>query len=271
MSWQATTAVTNDSKHKGSELLCMLMLANYADNTGHNVRPSIPTLARDCRMSERATRYIVKKLVESGELVEEGTHTNNIKVYSIALQSLQPCKVTSTAIPRRQALQSSVTSPAKAIAGNQSGRIVRKNSHTSAREEDVNLFGMEEVVSPAIPFNNLFPASIFLPLTIEEQTKLYAAWRAFVEDRKERKKALTTRAAQIILNRLAEQPKRAAFALMCCIEKRWLSFEWLWLDNKEATVMHRGTVTLTPSEAAQAAPRMLSGKAQRELRRANEK
>ncbi len=126
MSWQATTAVTKHSIHSGSELLCLLMLANYADSYGGSIFPSIPTLAKDCRMSDRGVRYIMAKLVESGELVQTGLHQRGVKVYRIVLpdldaplQTLQVKKSSTPARPLQNSappLQSSVSTPAIAVA-----------------------------------------------------------------------------------------------------------------------------------------------------------
>lgn len=83
MSWQTTTAVTAGSRHKGSNLLTLLMLANYSDPAGGNIFPSIARLAKDCRMSERGVQYCIKKLKDSGELKEDGTGVNGVKRYRI--------------------------------------------------------------------------------------------------------------------------------------------------------------------------------------------
>lgn len=90
MSWQATTLVTQASTHSGSDLLCLLMLANYADPEGNSIRPSMPRLATDCRMSERYVRKCVGNLLASGELIDcQEVHANNVKIYSIDFEKLE--------------------------------------------------------------------------------------------------------------------------------------------------------------------------------------
>lgn len=57
----------------GTELLCLLAIADHADDHGRNAYPSIGTLARKTRMSERSVKRIVHRLIEQGLLtVEQG-------------------------------------------------------------------------------------------------------------------------------------------------------------------------------------------------------
>lgn len=68
MSVQAMSHVIDNSQHKGSSLLCLLMIANHADRFGYNTFPSYGTLAQECRMSKRQMIRTVKLLIQSGEL-----------------------------------------------------------------------------------------------------------------------------------------------------------------------------------------------------------
>src|ERR1700687_586328 len=84
MSWQGTSWVTEKSQHKGSRLLALLMLANHCNPEGQESFPSIHTLARECRMSPRAVRYIIRGLVKSGELMcEANAGPRGCNVYRI--------------------------------------------------------------------------------------------------------------------------------------------------------------------------------------------
>ncbi len=67
MSIKVMTRVWELSRHKGSELLLMLALADWANDDGV-CWPSIPTLARKVRMSERQVQRMVRDLVASHEL-----------------------------------------------------------------------------------------------------------------------------------------------------------------------------------------------------------
>jgi hypothetical protein len=69
MSVQAMSHVWSNSNQKGSNLLVMLAIANYAHADGSNAFPSLSTIAKDSRMSRRQVVRIIKSLEESGELV----------------------------------------------------------------------------------------------------------------------------------------------------------------------------------------------------------
>jgi uncharacterized phage protein (TIGR02220 family) len=59
--------VWDSSSLGGTELLCLLAIADFANDEG-TAFPSVSTLAAKIRMSERNTHYLLKKLEESGEL-----------------------------------------------------------------------------------------------------------------------------------------------------------------------------------------------------------
>ena len=61
--------VIDHSKQKGSYLLTLLMIANHAHADGTGAYPSIATLAKETRMSERGVQYCIHALVKSGELL----------------------------------------------------------------------------------------------------------------------------------------------------------------------------------------------------------
>lgn len=79
MSVKVSSAVWESSRHKGSALLVLLAIADYAHPDGSNAFPSLVTLARKTRLSPRQVRRIIhEKLVPSGELsVEERPGTSN--------------------------------------------------------------------------------------------------------------------------------------------------------------------------------------------------
>ncbi len=68
MSIRVMTAVWADSNAKGSALLLELAIADWADDNGRAF-PSIASMASKVRLSERATRYLIRGLIRDGELV----------------------------------------------------------------------------------------------------------------------------------------------------------------------------------------------------------
>jgi len=86
--------VIDHSEHKGSYLLTLLMIANHAHADGTGAYPSIATLAKETRLSERGVQYCIDKLKESGELLvfpDEGPRGCNL--YQIPMtQTLRQSK-----------------------------------------------------------------------------------------------------------------------------------------------------------------------------------
>lgn len=61
MVWEAFPA-------SGSELLCMLAMADWANDEGRSLHPSMRSIAEKVRVSEKQARRIVKSLVADGFL-----------------------------------------------------------------------------------------------------------------------------------------------------------------------------------------------------------
>jgi hypothetical protein len=94
LSVQAISYVIENSKHKGSYLLTLLMIANHAHSDGTGAWPSIATLARETRLSPRGVQYCIGYLRESGELlVIPDAGPRGCNAYAIAMtQSLRQTK-----------------------------------------------------------------------------------------------------------------------------------------------------------------------------------
>lgn len=88
MSIKVMTAVWDHSAHKGSELLLLLALADFAHDDGTHIYPSVATMKHKTRLSERAVQYLLRSLVASGELVEDGKHTSGTTRYRINIAQL---------------------------------------------------------------------------------------------------------------------------------------------------------------------------------------
>ncbi len=92
MSVKKQAEIWKRSKEKGSALLLLLGIADFADDDGVAF-PAVKTLADKIRMSERNTRYMLKRLQKSGELtIETGAGPrgcNLFRVANLAGQTLQ--------------------------------------------------------------------------------------------------------------------------------------------------------------------------------------
>jgi hypothetical protein len=67
MAIEVQNRVWEHSRAKGTELLLLIKIADYANEQGLAF-PSVTTLAKKIRMSERSTQYALAKLQELGEL-----------------------------------------------------------------------------------------------------------------------------------------------------------------------------------------------------------
>ena len=71
----------------------MLMIANHAHSDGTNAFPSVETLARECRMSDRQIIRIIQVLEESKELAIDRSAGRRSHRYSLPLMNFNPDKL----------------------------------------------------------------------------------------------------------------------------------------------------------------------------------
>ena len=89
MSIAVQTRVWQESQHKGSALLLLLAIADCCNDEGKNAFPSVRTLAKKTRQTERNVQLLIAKLQESGELsVEVGKAQYGTNCYTIHLDTL---------------------------------------------------------------------------------------------------------------------------------------------------------------------------------------
>jgi Helix-turn-helix domain len=72
MSVEVSTYVWKFSPSTLGARLVMLYLADKAHDDGSNVYPSIATIAKNTRLSDRQVQRVLGDLVEAGELIDEG-------------------------------------------------------------------------------------------------------------------------------------------------------------------------------------------------------
>lgn len=95
MSVKAIGQVLELSGHAGTELLMLVVLADYSDDAG-NSYPAVASLARKCRMSPRNANYILTALQASGELRvlknqgPKGTNRFRIMLDQLGKRPLKP-------------------------------------------------------------------------------------------------------------------------------------------------------------------------------------
>ena len=68
MSIRVMSRVWDESEQKGSALLLLLAIADYAHDDGGGAYPGVDTLAKKTRLSVRQTQRVIQQLADSGEL-----------------------------------------------------------------------------------------------------------------------------------------------------------------------------------------------------------
>jgi len=99
MSVRVWNLVWESSRHGGTELLMMLAIADHADARGV-AWPSVPTLAKRCRMSDRNANHLLAKLAVSGELeIQRNAGPRGTNLYRVTLAAGKGVKPTSPPEP----------------------------------------------------------------------------------------------------------------------------------------------------------------------------
>jgi Helix-turn-helix domain len=83
MSVQAMTWVFEHSSASLGARLVLLAIANHADRDGRNSWASVKVLAEEAHLSERQTRYSLRELERSGEIVDVEVSRNRTHVYEL--------------------------------------------------------------------------------------------------------------------------------------------------------------------------------------------
>lgn len=79
----------SEEKVPGRRLI-LLALADHAHDDGRCAWPSVATLARKTRMSERGVRYALRSLEESGRIVRDGWSRHKTASYRLILEEPPP-------------------------------------------------------------------------------------------------------------------------------------------------------------------------------------
>lgn len=134
LSVQAISWVIDQSKHKGNSFVVLLMIANHARSDGTGAWPSVRTIAKECRLSERTVQRCIIRLSRHlwsfpPELrVQKCKGPYGSNLYEIPGVKLSP--------PRRQSVtdgvSDTVTTPVTQLSPNPSLTVLKeKDTHIS--------------------------------------------------------------------------------------------------------------------------------------------
>jgi hypothetical protein len=234
MSVRCISQVLEKSQHSGSELLMLVVLADYSDDDG-NSYPSVASLARKCRMKRRNAQYILNVLQDSGELrIMKNAGPNGCNRYRIVLSALGAITPVQSTAPVQSCapVQSSVgggatqcAKPVQHIAPEPSlnrQRTVRVKRATSS------------IDSVLAEFGELLDGVDHDALT--DWLKVRAEKRA---------KGLTGTAIKGLVREAGKLGLTLNQAIVLCVERNWISLQANWESCKPAAAAIRAGNALT--------------------------
>lgn len=84
MAWVWSHSAVDSSGQR----LVLLFMADCAHDDGTNAFPSVMTIARACRMTERNARYCLRELEKAGHLKRTGVHPSGTYIYSVVMGAI---------------------------------------------------------------------------------------------------------------------------------------------------------------------------------------
>ena len=213
MSIEIMSKIWNISLSTHSMKLVAIAIADNANDQGH-CWPGMKTLARKCDLTENGVRQQIIKLESMGLLkvdIRGGRESNRYQFDLDKLNSLPPNAVAPSPKPRLGHPQTPFTPPPNAVAPNRN-RTVSEPS-LNPNDASLTLFPQKPSLKDKKKYDYEIPKSLNDP-------RFTTMWNAWLSDRKERKKPVTKRGAEIQLRKLSEMgPERAASAIENSIEK----------------------------------------------------
>ena len=114
MSYKIQDAVWERAEHRGETMMVLLALAGYASNEGI-CWPAQETLAKRARVSRRGLQYIIRKLVESGDVEIEQAGGSGERGRSSAVYRLSRYTTSAPDAPVQDDQRTPCALPAKSV------------------------------------------------------------------------------------------------------------------------------------------------------------
>jgi len=225
MSVRCISQVLDASQHTGTDLLMLVVLADYSDDNGSSY-PSVAALARKCRMTSRNANYILSALQASGELRvlknegPKGTNRYQIVLAKLGAQSLKP------ASPLKGA------SPLKPTSSPPEAGFPKPLKPTS---DEPSLNRQEPKTTRTRPSASASDVASLLP---EVEAQPLKDW---MQVRKAKKAGPIT---ETVVKGIRSEAKKAGMSMqavieMCCL-RGWASFKADWVSKDNAAGMSAG-------------------------------
>lgn len=226
MSIKVMSAVFDRYPNGGGEMLLALAIADHAHDDGSSVRPSVKTLAKKTRQSERTVQYQLRKMQDCGWLIlvrNTSGKPGDTNVYSINPEWMTGAKIDGC---------KNCTGATDSTDGcNSAHRRVQNDAQTGA----IAVAPKPSVKQPSVkqpskkpsdkaPSRSMhIPASDLVALGVSHQVA-----DDFLTIRKSCKAPLTKTALEGIRNQAEKAGLTLDAALRICAERGWRSFKAEW-------------------------------------------
>lgn len=143
MSYKIQDAVWERADHRGETMMVLLALAGYASSEGI-CWPAQDTLAKRARVSRRGLQYIIRRLVEAGDIEIEQAGGSGERGRSSAVYRLTPYATSAPDAPVQNYQRTACALPAKSvrITGASGAHTGARHAHTGEVGAPVPAHGM---------------------------------------------------------------------------------------------------------------------------------
>lgn len=207
----------------GSELLCMLAMADWCNDQGESLHPSMRSIAKKIRVSEKQARRIVHGLEQEGYLSvignAHGGKPGDTKQWRIDVARLKKMATDAETAP------TDVTPPADVTPPTGVPRPLPPVSKTPPTG------GSQTTIEPPVePSEDKARAALHRPESVEPQT-----WSDFLRHRNAKRAPLTATALRGIEREAAKAGVTLDDALAMCCERGWTGFRAAWMQEERST------------------------------------
>ncbi|MFL9610195.1 hypothetical protein ACKF11_08940 [Methylobacillus sp. Pita2] len=241
MSFKVSDLVLYNYRKPGSGKLVMMILANWCDDRGLNLYPSIAAVADLACLSEVQTRRVIHGLIDDGYLEVVGNHDGGAKHatrrYRIVIERLvnREDKVIHTGIVDDTPLMDDT--PITGERGRQSKPMKNKDSEKSElstrlspmRANTLRNNNKKHTHKSPIPDDDLEIGDVRLPAYVDKET---------VQDFKRVLKKKRGTLTNALLNSMMKEAGKAGITLeqaieFCCLH-HWATFKATWYWERKA-------------------------------------
>ncbi|WP_430233928.1 hypothetical protein [Nitrosomonas communis] len=225
MSVKVMSLVWDNFNRGGSEKLAMLALADWCNDQGGSLHPSIAGIAKKINTSESQARRIIHKFIDEGYLTvvanHDGGNPGQSRHYKLNIKKLSEGSTDAT--PSMDATPSTDATPSMDARDPLHGCARPLAPMTPEPPLTINKPSLKEKI------NKKENSAINRPDDIPEQI-----WNDFLVLRKLKKAPVTDTALNGIRKEATKAKIRIADALEICCQNGWAGFKAEWMQRQQA-------------------------------------